>query len=200
MVVPGAEDDGRPESPSRVHAGAGEGDGEEVAGGDGQSDGEWSRAFHTSRVVSVSSSGEDDENQDHGDDELNTKPLAGTDIGEATGTHGAGARDENTENASSDNGSDTLGHHIQQSFHGSDLKRKKQSRTCSQSLADLGSGDETRGDCRVDVTPRDVAEALGEGGNSHSEAESDLDNIVFQIGIQAASAAHQHLQKRDLRL
>ena len=165
-----------------------------MAGGDGQSDGEGSRAFHTSRVVSVSSSGEDDENQDHGDDELNTKPLAGTDLGEATGTHGAGARNENTENASSDNGSDTLGHHVQQSFHGSDLKRKKQSRTCSQSLTDLGSGDETRSDCRVDVAAGDVAETLGQGSDSHSEAESDLDNIVFKIGTQAASAAHQHLE------
>ena len=45
--------------------------------------------------------------------------------------------------------------------------------------ADLGSGDETRGDCRVDVTARDVAEALGQSRNRHSEAESDLDNIVI---------------------
>ena len=45
-----------------------------------------------------------------------------------------------------------------------------------------------------------MSEGLSQGGHRHSEAESDLDNIVFQIGTQAASAAHQHLEKRDLRL
>ena len=45
--------------------------------------------------------------------------------------------------------------------------------------ADLGSGDEARGDGRVDVTAGDVAEALGQGRHRHSEAESDLDNIVI---------------------
>ena len=119
VIGPGIEDDGRSEGPGRVHAGAGEGDGEEVAGGDGQPDGEGGRTFHTLRVVSVSSGREDDENQDQGDDELNTEPLASIDVGESTGSRLSG--DENTENSRSDNGSDTLSHHVEQTFHQPDL-------------------------------------------------------------------------------
>ena len=122
MIRPGVEDDGRSEGPGRVHAGAGEGDGEQVTGGDGQSDGEGGGTFHTPRIVFVSSRGEDDQDQDHGDDELNTEALASTDVGEAVGSGLAG--DENRENTSSDNGSDTLSHHVEQTFQHSDLKTK----------------------------------------------------------------------------
>ena len=176
VVVPGVEHDGGAQGPGRVHAGPGERDGEEVAGGDGQADGEGGRASHTLTVVSVSSRGEDDQDQDHRDDELDTKALAGTDVGEAVGSRRA--RDENTQNTSSDSGSDTLRHHVQQTFQDSDLNRKYRLGLAELS-PDLGSGDETRGDGGVDVTAGDVAETLGQGGHRHSEAESDLDNIVF---------------------
>ena len=53
-----------------------------------------------------------------------------------------------------------------------------QTLTGSQSLADLGSGDETRGDCRVDVTPRDVADGLSHGGHSQTEAQRDPNHVV----------------------
>ena len=122
VMGPGIKDDGRSEGPGRVHAGAGERDGEEVASGDGEPDGEGGRTLHTLRVVSVSSRGEDHQNQDHRDDELNAKALARTDVGETIGSRRAG--NENSENASSDNGSDTLSHHVQQTFHHSDLNTK----------------------------------------------------------------------------
>ena len=60
VIVPGAEDQGRPEGPGGVHAGAREGDGEQVAGGDGETDGQGSRALHTLGVVTVGSRGEHD--------------------------------------------------------------------------------------------------------------------------------------------
>ena len=122
MIGPGIEDHGRSEGPGRVHAGAGEGDGEQVTGGDGQSDGEWGGTFHTPRVIFVGRRGEDDQDQDHRDDELNAEALASTDVGEAVGPRLPG--DENGENASSDNGSETLSHYVQQTFQHSDLKAK----------------------------------------------------------------------------
>ena len=122
MVRPGVEDDGGSQGPGRVHAGAGQWDGEEVAGGDGQTDGQGGRAFHTLSVVSVSSHCEHDENQDHRDDELNTEPLASVDVGQCAGSQYFPGY-ENTENARPDSGPDTLSHHVQQTFQQPDLKR-----------------------------------------------------------------------------
>ena len=65
--------------------------------------------------------------------------------------------------------------------------------------ADLGSSDEARGDCGVDVTARDVAEALGQGRHRHSETESDLGDVELYVGVQAAPAANHHLKHRSSR-
>ena len=65
--------------------------------------------------------------------------------------------------------------------------------------ADLGSSDEARGDCGVDVTARDVAETLGQGRHRHSETESDLGDVELYVGVQAAPAANQHLKHRSSR-
>ena len=98
-----------------------------MAGGDGEADGEGGRASHTTRVVSVSSSREDDEDQDQGDDELDTEALASIDAAQSAGSRLS--RDENTEDGRPHDSPDTLSHHVQQAFHQPDLRRKYISRT-----------------------------------------------------------------------
>jgi hypothetical protein len=54
-----------------------EGNGEEVAGGDGEPDGEWRAPLHVPRVVLVGGRREDGQYQHHRDQELNTHRLQG---------------------------------------------------------------------------------------------------------------------------
>ncbi len=54
-----------------------EGNGEEVAGGDGEPDGEWRAPLHVPGVVLVGGRREDGQHQHHRDQELNTHRLQG---------------------------------------------------------------------------------------------------------------------------
>ena len=174
VIGPGAEDQGRPEGPGGVHAGAREGDGEQVAGGDGETDGQGSRALHTLGVVTVGSRGEHHRHQHHRDDELDTEALASRDLadaGDANSLRGFVRGNENTENTGSDGSSDALSQDVEESLEESQL----------------GPGDEARGDGGVDVTAGDVSEGLCEGGHSHPETESDLHHSA---PLQATPATH----------
>ena len=62
--------------PGRVHAGAGQGDGEQVASGDGQTNGQGCRSFDTGGVVIIGSGSKDNQHQDEGDEEFDAKSLS----------------------------------------------------------------------------------------------------------------------------
>ena len=73
MVSPEAADSRRPEAAGRVHAGTSYGDGEEVAGGDGESDGERGRPLDL--VVLVGGRAEHHQHEHHRDEELDAERL-----------------------------------------------------------------------------------------------------------------------------
>ena len=81
MVIPFGSHCGRSEAPGGVHAGACDGDGEEVAGGDGEADGE--RGGPLDLVVLVGRRPEHNQHQHHRDQELDAESLLAGAFGDA---------------------------------------------------------------------------------------------------------------------
>ena len=73
VVFPGPEDDGRPEGPGGVHAGASQGNGKQVASGDRKADGQGCRSLNF--IVFIRSGSKDNQNQNKGDEEFNANSL-----------------------------------------------------------------------------------------------------------------------------
>ena len=127
VVGPHVVDGGGSEGPGGVHAGARQLYGKQVAGSDGQADGEGCRASHTPGVVFVCSRGKHDQDQHHRDEELHTKGLAwgdGTYSTTAHTSHRVGleegtfiCRQEDTQHAGSDNCSQALSYDVEQTLH-----------------------------------------------------------------------------------
>ena len=66
--------------PGGVHAGAGQGNGEQVASGDGKTNGQGCRSFDVGTVVAISSGSKDNQNQNEGDEEFDAKSLSYADL------------------------------------------------------------------------------------------------------------------------
>ena len=75
VVVPAAGHYTGPQAAGRVHAGSCERNGKQVAGGDGQPDGQGGGALHTSSVICIGSCSKHNQHQNQGDQELNTQSL-----------------------------------------------------------------------------------------------------------------------------
>lgn len=166
VVVPGTEDDSGSKGAGGVHAGAGERNSEEVAGGDGESDGQGSRALHVGGVVVVSSSSENNQDEDEGDEELDSEGLSDREMfidrGHAeTGSTANFFRSEKREKSSTDESTNALENDVEESLEDSDLAAE----------------DEAEGDGRVDVAAGDVADALSDGGDGHAKGEGDADDV-----------------------
>lgn len=180
VVLPGSEDDSGSEGTSGVHAGAGEGNSEEMAGGDGESDGEGSRSFDGGSVVVVSSGSEDNQNENEGDEELDSEGLSDSEMF-IDGRHAETAsavdflRGEALEKSSPDESADTLEHDVEESLEDSDL----------------ASEDESEGDGRVDVAAGDVTDALSDRRDRHAEREGDADD-VGSVASHARAASNQN--------
>ena len=78
MVIQLAADNRRSEATGRVHAGASYGDGEEVAGGDGESDGE--RGGPLDLVVLIGGRAEHHQHQHHRYQELDAERLRSSSV------------------------------------------------------------------------------------------------------------------------
>jgi len=179
VVVPGSEDDGGAKGASGVHAGAGERDSEEMAGGDGESDGKRSGALHAGSVVVVSSSSEHDPDEHEGDEELDAKGLSDGEVfvdgGHAEASSAANVlRSQDLEQASTNESAKALEHDVEERLED----------------ADLPAEDEAEGHGRVDVAAGDVADGLGNGGDGHAEGEGDADD-VRRVAAHAGAAADE---------